>query len=240
MNSPSFDDKGLDVHVRTTIKEWYSKIETTAVRIGDSILEISVGNTGKFLVDGKEYTDDDLPMSISGYTFERVASLKGGKGTSYILDLNNEDYIAFRVMKYIMSLDISAGTAEDFVGSRGMMGSYPEGHMVARDGKTLIEADGEAVTKKGGVDDVSDAMGFEWQVRSEEDPQLFSTIRAPQWPEPCKMPTVTQATSRHLRATNKEAMSRAQEACQRKSEQDFDFCVMDVIALGDESAAISW
>ena len=47
------------------------------------------------------------------------------------------------------------------------------------------------------------AFGMEWQVR-DEAPQLFSDLRAPQWPEErCRMPSVSNVKRRNLRS-NKE------------------------------------
>ena len=242
-NSPDFDNgKGLDVHIRTTIEDWYSFIESTAVRVGDSTLEISKGNTGKFLVDGVEHTDDELPMTIGDYKFERVAHLKDDdgeeRGVLYMLHLNGHS-IGFKVLKRLMSVDISVGSDDsDFKNSVGLMGSYPSGDLLGRNGEA-IAMDGKIQIVKGGrEDDVSNAMGFEWQVR-DSDPKLFSEVREPQWPQPPKLPSVTQISRRSLRASSISTEA-AHEACQGKSAKDFNFCVADVLALGDVDAALSW
>jgi hypothetical protein len=77
---------------------------------------------------------------------------------------------------------VEQGTSEHFHHSVGLMGNFLMGQMMARDGKTVI--------------DDANAFGQEWQVLNTE-PSLFRTVRFPQHPQVCTMPTPVQAN--HLR-----------------------------------------
>ena len=198
----------------------------------------------KFFVDGKEYTDEDVPMNFAGYTLDRVASLvtESGqvKGTSYILELDGDDYIGLRSVKALMSVDVSIRGNPELENSQGLLGEYRTGKMLARDGKTVLGFDKPIMTVSGKLSDVSNAMGFEWQVR-DTDPQLFQQAREPQWPTPCRMPTEVLASDkrRYLRSSGV-SLEAAQKACAGKNEDEFDFCVTDVVTLGDLDAAAYW
>ena len=71
-------------------------------------------------------------------------------------------------------------------------------------------------------------FGNEWQVLDTE-PMLFQTVRAPQYPAKCIMPSATK-TSRRLGESIAEKV--AMKACEHWGDQK-DQCVYDVMALGD-------
>ena len=50
----------------------------------------------------------------------------------------------------MVAVNVKAGKAANFAGTKRLMGSYPSGEMLSRDGKTNMEAIG---------------FGKEWQVR---------------------------------------------------------------------------
>ena len=169
---------GFDLHIRTTIHHSYSYIEAAALQIGDSILVVS---GGRFWVDSKEGSDDDLPISFSGFSLNPPYT--HGTAKIYQLDLNQGDKILFRNYKHFLTVDVS-GNEEDFGTSVGLLGDYETGSMIARDGETVITD--------------ADMFGLEWQVRNDE-PTLFLETREPQHPvETCKMPTEA-FKSRNLR-----------------------------------------
>jgi hypothetical protein len=98
------------------------------------------------------------------------------------------------------------------------------GHMIARDGKTII--------------DDANAFGQEWQVLDTES-SLFQTVRFPQHPSVCTMPTPIQASQlrRRLSAKSNGAEVAAEKACEHWGEGKDD-CVFDVLATGDLEMAV--
>ncbi|KAL7561375.1 hypothetical protein ACA910_001478 [Epithemia clementina (nom. ined.)] len=211
---------GLDLHLRTTIHDFYSYVESAALRIGDQVLEVS---GGKFWINGEEGSDDDLPTSISGFTLHPPYTQ--GTAQVYKVELNRGDMILFRNYKHFLTVDVS-GTVEDFGDSVGLLGDYNTADMVARDGKTVI-AD-------------PDVFGQEWQVRDDE-PMLFLDTRAPQHPfGACKMPSIAQP-ERNLRdGKTSKLIKAAEDACAGKNLEDIEFCIYDVLATEDIGMAGAW
>jgi len=233
----------MDIHIRTAIEDFYSIITATAIRVGDSVLEMEMGNTHKFWVNGQEFSDDDLPMQIEGkYTLQLGDEPQRGEGTNYELKVDLVT-VTIRSMKLLMAVDFN-GYSEKFAkGTGGLIGKYPNGELLGRDGVTVFEYDGVAETANGFEEPINNAMGQEWQVR-DTDPQLFRMVQEPAFPNKCAFPTKTstQANSRR-RLSSSVDIDAASKACQEKYEQgtdDFEFCIMDVLMLDDTDAAYSW
>ena len=113
----------------------------------------------------------------------------------------------------------------DFYGSAGMMGHYPTGAMLNREGEEMTDFT---------------EFGFEWQVNL-EDPVLFRQTRSPQLPfEQCRMPTAARPARRKLRGADAALFEAAREACAHVSGSDFDLCTDDVMATGDVGLASVW
>ncbi|KAL7561371.1 hypothetical protein ACA910_001475 [Epithemia clementina (nom. ined.)] len=212
---------GLDLHIRTTIHDFYSYIEAAALRIGDTVLEVS---GGRFWITGVEGSDDGSSSDLSGFTLHPAYTI--GKAKVYQVDLNRGDKILFRNYKHFMFVDIT-GNADDFADSIGLMGDYATGDMLARDGMTVITD--------------TNAFGQEWQVRGNDEPALFHESREPQHPAAtCRMPTA-KMTGRNLRDRKTvDLIKIAEDACSGKSAEDFEFCVLDVLATGDVTLAEVW
>jgi hypothetical protein len=220
VSSPDFHQgQGLDVHLRTTIRDdWYSYIEAAAVRIGDYTLEFDQHH---FMLDGVQYTDDSLPLSFGEKEIYKISKVDN-KHRVLKIDLNDKSSISVRATSMFMSVTLD-GNNDDFATSVGMMGEYSTGDMYGRDGR-LIE-------------DMIE-YGMEWQVQ-QNDPKLFVETRAPQWPEAkCRMPTLTAPSRRNLRAQNTVLMQQAKEACANVI--DFDLCVDDVLGTGEPGLADSF
>jgi hypothetical protein len=111
-----------------------------------------------------------------------------------------------------------------FEGAVGLMGGFPTGEKIARDGKTIMSD--------------TNAFGQEWQVRVNE-PKLFHSVEGPQFPEMCQMPTSEERRGRRLRegALN---LDDAKVACARVSPEDTDACIFDVLATNDKDIAGSY
>jgi hypothetical protein len=105
------------------------------------------------------------------------------------------------------------------------MGDFGEGRRLGRDGQTVLE-------------DVI-AFGQEWQVLDTE-PTLFQTVRFPQYPQKCTMPTpkTTKMLRRRLLEMSSVDELAAEKACAHWGEQGKDDCVFDVLTTGDLEMAV--
>lgn len=216
LHAPDFDGKGidLDVHVRTTIRYWYSFIEVAAVQIGDEILE--VGAYGNHALN---YVDDALAdarnhRTIGGYpVYHTQPSLKKHV---YDIVLGPGQNITITSFKDLVGVHT---TSHHFPsGVSGIMGSI-NGTMLGRDGVTDMSAD-------------TDAFGQEWQVRDAE-PNLFRAIRDPQYPTKCNLPSAAVQEHRRLAESSVDEED-AKKACAKYSSgKEFDNCVYDIMAMGD-------
>jgi hypothetical protein len=218
---------GLDLHVRTKIEDYFSYIETAALRVGNSVLQF---HKDFFYVDGAKYTAADLPFTFGGkfkYTID-VAELAAGKNPkfymNYKVDLHEKSTIIFKFYKKYLTINVN-GADVDFMDSVGLLGDYSTGDMVSRDGEIMHNFE---------------EYGFEWQV-TPEDPKLFLESRAPQLPfEQCRMPTASRPARRKLRGADDALFTAAKEACAHVHGSDFDLCADDVMTTGDVGLASMW
>lgn len=212
------DNKKLDLHIRTTIRDFYSSIEVAALRVGEEVLE---ADAKKFYYNGVEMHDDDLPFETSEFTVTGpVYNPAFTHRREYQVVLNDKSYITLVKTKNFVSLSV-AGNHEDFGKSYGLLGDFFTGEALGRDG--LI------------MDDWVE-YGMEWQV-SENEPKLFRELREPQLPnDKCKMPSTSATSRRRLRGDDPVLLEAAHVAC-RHAGTDFDACVSDVLSTGDLSFA---
>ena len=217
------DSQGLDLHIRTTINDYYSYIESAALRIGSSVLELEKES---FLLNGAEHTTGDLPLVFGNdeykYTLSQV-TMENKNYNIYKLDLGSST-IVFKFYKHFLTISID-GHEVDFGDSVGLLGDYTNGEMIGRDGRLIHDA----------ID-----FGFEWQVHADE-PRLFRDARSPQLPyEKCRMPSVARPSRRKLRGALLALHDDAHEACAAQKGNDFELCVQDVMATGDLGLATVW
>ena len=220
LSSPSFaDDGGLDIHIRTTIEQRYSYIQIAALRIGDSVLEVSA--FGNYMVNGVFSTT--LPMEFApGYMLSHKN--EGGKKSPHffiIEDAETGKTIKIQSFKKIVTVKIQEASSDDFGDSVGLMGEFVTGRWLARDGVTVV--------------DMPNDFGFEWQV-SKEDPMLFMNNRYPQYPVQCIMPEPARDKRRRLGETLAEEA--AEKACSVVQDETLkQMCVSDVLATGEPGLA---
>lgn len=102
---------------------------------------------------------------------------------------------------------------KDFEGSGGLMGSYPKGEQLARDGTIMLD---------------TNKFGQEWQVRSNEKMLFHAIDGSVQHPQQCIMPTQSAKAKKRRRLG--ESMITTEDAtiaCQHVPEEDRDACVYD-------------
>ena len=217
------DNQGLDLHIRTTIQDYFSYIERAALRVGSNILEVQKKS---ILLDGVQHKAKDLPLLFGDdehkYTLSEV-KMENKNYNVYKLDLGSSSMV-FKFYKQFLTISIDGHTV-DFGDSVGLLGDYANGEMLGRRGQLISEA----------MD-----FGFEWQVTADE-PMLFQEARSPQLPyERCRMPSVARPSRRKLRGADLVLRNGAQEACAAQKGNDFDLCVEDVMATGDLGLAGVW
>ena len=219
MSSEEFaEGLGLDVHIRTKHRTWYSFITNAAVRIGDEVLEVTDDPENPVYLNGQQ--DVSFPAYLSG--FKVTSKRDNDKQVTYHIELGHgHENLVIRVLKDFVTVTIKRGTSTDFNGARGLMGSFPMGEKVGRDGHTVI--------------DDADAFGQEWQVLRGEH-HLFQNIVTPQHPQRCTPPP---KRSTHHRRLGEQVVDReaAEKACEGVSEEDLEFCIFDVMATSDTDMA---
>jgi hypothetical protein len=209
---------GIDVHIRTKIRRDMSYISSAALRIGKDVLEVE--SQGVYWLNG--VLNADLPDEFSGFAFSHTQPTD--KQHVFEVSLGGSESIKLNTYKDFVSVLVEQGTSEHFHHSTGLMGDFTMGHMIARDGQTVI--------------DDANAFGQEWQVLNTE-PSLFQTVRFPQYPNVCTMPTPVQANQlrRRLAETSLVDEAAAEKACEHWGEGKDD-CVFDVLTTGDLEMAV--
>jgi len=217
---------GFDLQARTKIQDYFSYIESMAMKIGNNRLEF---HKDHFYLDDVMYTPADLPLTFGDdlFTVEN-APIDHGKNADYYqyykVDLHEKSSVLFKFYKKFLTFEIS-GHPADFADSVGLMGEFNTGDMIGRDGRMI---------------DNFDEYGFEWQVTPSDNALFRDTTRAPQLPyEKCRMPTGARPARRHLRS-NMALFEQAQEACAHISGKGLDLCVDDVLTTGDLGLASLW
>lgn len=228
--------KGIDIHIRTKIQTWWSFIERAVIRIGGDTLEVKGGehsaeSSASYWVNGEL---GQLPAETTGYTElgETISDYKiefknvSARQKNFRVKLGNGDSISIQTFRDFIRVDVKRnGTSNSFDGSVGLMGQYPSGSKVDREGKL--------------VDD-TDEFGKEWQVRRTE-PQLFHTLEGVQDPEECQMPLAAKAASKGRRLGEVLiSKDEADIACARVGIEEKANCIFDVLAVNSKSMADSY
>jgi hypothetical protein len=219
LHTPAFESGlALDVHIRTKIRHDMSYISSAVLRIGSDVLEVE--SQGVYYLNG--VAGAALPAEFSGFEFMHTQPTD--KQHVFEVHLGGRERIKLKTYKDFVSVLIEQGKSEHFHHSVGLMGDFTMGHMIARDGKTVI--------------DDANAYGQEWQVLDTE-PSLFQTVRFPQHPNVCTMPTPVQASQlrRRLSETSSVDELAAEKACEHWGEGKDD-CVFDVLTTGDLEMAV--
>jgi hypothetical protein len=243
VRNPSFaNGLGMHIHGRTKIHDdaHWSFFESIAVQIGDDILEVK--GHQQYWINGVENATL-LPGAghMSGYdvtvhTRTRTASDVGSSPAAveyrFDIDLGDGETIFIRTFNELAWVGFEAPRALDFSGADGLLGNYATGHKLARDGQTMV--------------DDANAFGQEWQVRAEEDPQLFYSINhGPTWPQQCQMPDPRAIERRllHLRSQGINIIGRgdAIKACTVAADAvEQDGCIFDVLATNNIDIAAAY
>lgn len=236
LTNPGFSNgQGMDIHIRTRIETWWSYVETAAVRLGeDTLVDFSgcSGDNEEWLwVNGKSYDALErghwYEIEVSGFLI-RYKKVAHGRCKASIHFGGEKEHIALESFKKMVKVDIKVENPMNFTGSLGLLGHYPDGKRVGRDGTSFI-------------DDVRD-FGQEWQV-TEEEPKLFRAYGegVVQAPDKCAMPATEKETSNlRKRRLGEASLSKAEieKACSHvKDPAERAACQLDVMVTDDVGMA---
>jgi len=216
----------MDIYIRSKKTKKWSYISTAVIRIGVETFEVSGRkDEDTHWINGIKGNDNDGNIvweegtSITGYpiTYQRVHSTQ----RKYTITLNNDnEQIVFKTWKDFVRIDVINPCNEDFTGSLGLMGSYPDGKSTGR------------VNLKSLMDD-RNVFGQEWQVLA-SDPKIFHSIEGPQYPSRCELSS--KYSLRRRLAKSEIPRAEAEILCSNISKiEEHDLCVFDVMATSDKS-----
>jgi hypothetical protein len=210
---------GLDVHIRTHMRHDMSYISSAVLRIGSDVLEVE--SQGVYYFTG--VAGADLPSEFGGFEF--LHTQPTDKQHVFKVHLGGRERVKIKTYKEFVSVLFEQAQLRHFGESVGLMGDFGMGRMLSRDGKTII--------------DDTNAFGQEWQVLDSE-PMFSRTVRFPQHPPVCTMPTSVQATSQLRRRRLSDSSINelaAEKACEYWGDGKND-CVFDVLTTGDIEMAV--
>ncbi|GAX27590.1 hypothetical protein FisN_13Hu321 [Fistulifera solaris] len=215
VKSSSFDNgKGLEIQVRTQMRDDWSFIAAAALRIGSDVLEI--GQQGFYYLN--DVAGAALPSTIGGFP---IALLHyGARRHKFEVDMGLHGKIIIKVFNEFLAVQIDDAHRDGFADSYGLMGSFVDGSLVGRNGRVIED---------------TDEFGLSWQVTDGED-MLFQEAKGPQYPQLCLMPE-HKMTSRRQLAEAMMSFEEASAACSDWDEETRDACIYDVMATGDLSMA---
>ena len=245
MRSKMFAGTGVAVHIRTTRVDnaragilSYSYISGVAIQVGKDTLEVTDGAT--LLINGSE--EALLPHAKNSASFAGYSVTKSFKGTNkrihvYELDLRNGALITIRsnIHTGLMFVDVM-GHFED---SEGLLGHSTNG-LVSRDGSSFAED--SSTFGSSSMAAYVNSYSESWQILDTE-PMLFQEVRDPQFPHGCLYESSASSASK-LRGNRRlmdvgtvVTLEAAEAACAKSTGDLKQFCIDDVVAMGDMQVA---
>jgi len=165
------DQRGLDIHIRTSERDGTSYIATAVVQIGSDKLEVH--EDGSYYWNEQEITDDSqLPQ----YFGDATMSHKIVDEYLPIWDIarpNGGGRIFLQVFDTMVDVKLQGFNSEDVKDSVGLLGDFESGFLVDRNHKMVFD---------------TDTFGHGWQVQPGTDSVLFREVREPQFPTQCSLP----------------------------------------------------
>jgi len=225
VHSAAFEEgKGLDIHLRTERMKMWSFVASAAIRIGQDIFEVMGGKGTEFWtngVEGKSKSNKNgrsLVSIISGYPIYRT--VENEKQSEFVIDLGDDEQIVIGTWHSFVRVSFENVRNASFKDSEGLLGSFPDGLKLSRDGSTIIE-------------DIN-MYGQEWQV-CDSEPQLFHNTKHPQYPLKCEIPS--SMNMRHRLEESNLTMEEASKSCANANESEMDLCIFDVMATNNKKTA---
>ncbi|CAB9505448.1 expressed unknown protein [Seminavis robusta] len=240
LHNPDFGNGlGMDIHIRTKIEDFWSSVESAAIRIGDASLEIKADPSSDnwLWINGeaapKQVGKNMLRADLGGFMVrykehgpnvrEALVYLVTGKDS-------HKEFIVFKTFKSFVKIDVDWKDSSNYENSLGLLGSHDQnGKRLARDGKTFIQDYIE--------------FGQEWQVLGSE-PKLFHSYEGAVVGRKCVMPPAFKAAQKLRKRRLAESSlteADADKACKHLADaEEIKSCVYDVLATQDLSMASVW
>ncbi|GAX17937.1 hypothetical protein FisN_18Hu145 [Fistulifera solaris] len=201
---------GLDLHIRTKIRDDWSFISDAAVRIGDDVLE--VGTRAFYYLNG--VAGAEMPATVGGFPVSLTHF--GTRRHKFEIDLGHMGVISIKVFNEFLAVEVNNAHSDGFGDSVGLMGAFTDGSLIGRNG--LVHAD-------------HNEFGLSWQVH-DTDVTLFQKVEGPQYPQLCQMPAPKALKSRRM-SEALVSFEDAAKACADWSEETRESCIYDVMSTGD-------
>jgi len=217
---------GMNIHMRTTKMRMWSYVSVAAIRIDKDILEVMGGaKENKFWINGikgdtnigdskKDKTSFVTSLSKYPVYFNQVSK----KQRKFEINLGEEEKIVIGTWNSFVRIQFEHPKSQHFEHSSGLLGSFSEGIKLARDNKTVLKD--------------FNVFGQEWQVLGSE-PKLFNTIKGPQHPHKCDIPSSFEM--RRRLGESDLTLENAKKACRDVNNDVIDLCVFDLVATNDIS-----
>jgi len=229
LRNPDFSNGlGMHVHIRTKINRdnSWSSIDSAVIQVGDHKLEVVGGaGGGSYWINNGEKTQLQTGNAALGEFPVHFVRINDHQ-TRLRIDLGNRDAIAIETFKDFVRVNVGNKSDKSFGGSTGLLGRYPDGLKIGRDGATVFEDSNE--------------FGQEWMVHP-SDAILFRDVEAGQLPLQCAMPDAgSMKEARRRLGESAISEEEAAMACARVLEADRDSCIFDVLATNDKDMAGSY
>jgi len=220
LSNPSYgNDAGMNIHLRTKKINSFSYVGSAVVSVGDAVLEVEGGNKENRYWLNKVAGNEDLKTgdAFKFGEYGNVQFTQESKGRRFSIEVNDNLRLVITTWNAFVSVSIEKSNFESGV---GLMGSYPHGAKLSRDGKVL--------------EDLND-FGQEWQVTPSDGLFFHETGDGPQFPQKCGIPSTVDMRRRLSKvATSKED---AETACIGVDAESIDLCVFDVMATDNKDFA---
>jgi hypothetical protein len=217
---------GLDVQIRTKLVRFWSYIKSTAIRIGDDILEIE-GSADPVLTEANNHYWINFEYqgeltTLGGFPVKYHLKDMHQSKRWFEIDLSSKypgQKIVISTWREFVRVDFLKGGQDAFGNTVGMLGDYKTGKTLARDGVTVM--------------DDFNTYGNEWQVLPVDD-MLFHAIEQPQFPQGCILPENPRGERRRRLGEITVTEEQAEAACAFIVDPlDRKDCIYDILATQD-------
>merc|ERR1712224_26256 len=181
LHNPDFKDGlGMDIHIRTKIEAFWSSIESAAIKIGDSTMEIRADPTKQdwLWINSKSIATDLVEGAwhkthMEGFLVRYKSSGPNTREANLYLQ-GAKEVMVFKTFKSFVRIDINHKGSDNYSKAVGLLGSHANaGKRLGRNGKF--------------IEDVN-AFGNEWKVIPEVDGSLFHSYEGAVLGKKCIMP----------------------------------------------------
>jgi len=232
LHNPDFKDgMGMDIHIRTKIQDFWSSVESAAVKLGDQIMEIKADPSSSdwLWFDGKPAAVVDGEWNrheLSGFLVRYKQSGDNVREANIHIK-GAKEVLVMKTFKSFVRIDIQWQGSDHYKNSVGLLGSHAHnGERLGRNGKLIQNVN---------------SFGQEWQVRREMDGALFHSYEGAVVGQKCVMPPTVASSLRKRRLASGLDTEVAEKACNHLVDpEEKKACVFDVIATQDLSMASTW